>query len=114
VWQAIGVFRAPGFGSVLALLVAIALVLAMLVARRGAQIVQDRIIRLEMLLRLQRVLPSERQAEIARLTLSQLIALRFASDAELPGLVQDALAQSLSNDAIKRKITAWQADWMRV
>lgn len=114
VWQGIAVFSAPGFGSVLALLVAIALVLAMLVARRGTQIMQDRIIRLEMQVRLQRVLPSERHAEVARLTLAQLVALRFASDAELPSLVQDALAQSLSNDAIKRKITDWQADWLRV
>ena len=114
VWQAIGVFQVPGFGSVMALLVALALVVAMLVARRSAQIIQDRIIRLEMRLRLQRVLPAERHAEAARLTLAQLVALRFASDAELPGLVQDALAQSLSNDAIKRKITDWQADWLRV
>ena len=114
VWQAIGVFQVPGFGSVMALLVALALVVAMLVARRSAQIIQDRIIRLEMRLRLQRVLPAERHADAARLTLAQLVALRFASDAELPGLVQDALAQSLSNDAIKRKITDWQADWLRV
>jgi Family of unknown function (DUF6526) len=114
VWQGIALFSAPGFGSVLGLLVALALVLAMLVARRGAQIIQDRIIRLEMQVRLQRVLPVERQADVARLTLSQMVALRFASDAELPGLVQEALAQSLSNDAIKRKINNWQADWLRV
>ena len=114
VWQAIGVFQVPAFGSVMALLVAFALVLALLVARHAAQIIQDRIIRLEMRLRLLRVLPAERHAEVARLTLAQLVALRFASDAELPSLVQDALAQSLSNDAIKRKITDWQADWLRV
>lgn len=114
VWQAIGVFQAPGFGSVLAVLVALALVAVLFGARRNAQIVQDRLIRLEMRLRLERVLPADRHGDIARLLLPQLIGLRFASDGELPALVQEALVQSLTNDAIKRKITAWQADWLRV
>jgi glycine cleavage system aminomethyltransferase T len=48
VWQAIGVFRSPGFSSVLALLVAMALIVVAYASRRNAQIVQDRLIRLEM------------------------------------------------------------------
>lgn len=114
VWQVIGAFAAPGFGSILAVLVALALVGVILAARRSAQIVQDRVIRLEMRVRLERVLPPERHADIARLTLPQLVALRFASDAELPALVQETLTQALSNAAIKQKITTWQADWLRV
>ena len=114
VWQAIGVFQFPGFGSVLALLVAMALIVVAYASRRNAQIVQDRLIRLEMRLRLERVLPPERHGDIARLTLPQLVGLRFASDAELPALVQETLAQALTNDAIKKKIGAWQADWLRV
>ncbi len=114
VWQVIGAISAPSFGSILAVLVALALIGVILAARRCAQIVQDRVIRLEMRLRLERVLPAERHSDIARLTLSQLVALRFASDAELPALVQETLAQALSNAAIKVKITAWQADWLRV
>ena len=114
VWQVIQAFQAPAFGSVLAVLVAMALVAVMLTSRRSPQIVQDRVIRLEMRLRLERVLPRERHSDIERLSLEQLVGLRFASDAELPALVQDALTQSLSNSDIKRKITAWQADWLRV
>jgi hypothetical protein len=114
VWQAIGVFQAPGFSSVLAILVAMALIVVAYASRRNAQIVQDRLIRLETRLRLERVLPAERHSDIARLTLPQLVGLRFASDAELPALVQETLAQALTNDAIKKKIGAWQADWLRV
>jgi hypothetical protein len=114
VWQAIGVFQSPGFSSVLAFLVAMALIVVAYASRRNAQIVQDRLIRLETRLRLERVLPPERHGDIARLTLPQLVGLRFASDAELPTLVQETLAQALTNDAIKRKIGSWQADWLRV
>lgn len=114
VWQAIGAFSAPGFGSVLAVLVALALIVVWFFSRRSAQVVQDRLIRLEMRLRLERVLSAERHADIAKLSVSQLVGLRFASDGELPALVQETLAQSLTNDAIKKKITAWQADWLRV
>ena len=114
VWQAIDVFKSPGFPSVLAFLVAMALIVVAYASRRNAQIVQDRLIRLEMRLRLERVLPPERHGDSARLTLPQLIGLRFASDAELPALVQEALAQGLTSDAIKAKIGVWQADWLRV
>lgn len=91
-----------------------ALIVVAYASRRNAQIVQDRLIRLEMRLRLERVLPPERHGDIARLTLPQLIGLRFASDAELPALVQETLAQGLTSDAIKAKIGVWQADWLRV
>ena len=114
VWQALGVFQSPSFGSVLGVAVALALLSVLFAARRQAQIVQDRLIRLEMRVRLERVLPADRQGDITRLSMSQLIGLRFASDGELPALVQETLAQSLTRDAIKRKITAWQADWLRV
>lgn len=84
-------------------------------ARRNAQIVQDRVIRLEMRVRLERVLGASRRLDIARLSSRQLIALRFASDAELPALVDETLAGKLAtSDDIKRRIRDWQADWMRV
>ena len=83
--------------------------------RRNAQIVQDRVIRVEMRVRLERVLGASRRLDIQRLTLKQLIALRFASDAELPALVDDVLANKISTpDEIKRRIRDWQADWLRV
>ena len=83
-------------------------------SRRNAQIMQDRIIRLEMQLRLARLLPAERHGEIARLTLPQLVGLRFAGDGELPALVAKTLAEDLGRDAIKRLVTDWQPDWLRV
>lgn len=77
--------------------------------------VQDRVIRLEMRLRLERVLPEDLAAKIPALKLSQLIGLRFASDAELPGLVQKVLDGNITNaDDIKKLVKDWQADYLRV
>lgn len=84
-------------------------------SRRKAQVMQDRIIRLEMQVRLRQVLPAEAHAGIDRLTLSQLVALRFASDAELPGLVQRTLSgEFASANAIKQAVKDWQGDDLRV
>ena len=71
---------------------------------------QDRIIRLEMRLRLARF---GKAIEFTRLTTPQLVALRFASDAELPGLADRALAENLGLDQIKRAINNWQPDFHR-
>jgi hypothetical protein len=50
----------------------------------------------------------------ARLSVRQIVALRFASDAELVSLAQRAADQSLSPDAIKREVKQWRADTYRV
>jgi hypothetical protein len=50
----------------------------------------------------------------ARITLSQLIALRFASDEEFPSLTQRALEERLTNQQIKQQIKHWRSDWHRV
>jgi 4-amino-4-deoxy-L-arabinose transferase-like glycosyltransferase len=84
-------------------------------SRRRAQIVQDRVIRVEMRVRLVRVLGASRRKDIDRLTSRQLVGLRFASDAELPALVDEVLAGRLTEqDAIKKRVKDWQADWLRV
>jgi hypothetical protein len=76
--------------------------------------VQNRVIRLEMRLRLRELLPPTMQSDVARLSLSQLIALRFASDAELPALIQEVLAgKAKSSNEIKMKIRDWQGDYLR-
>jgi hypothetical protein len=112
VWDAV---RAPACGAWLGALAAIALLAVWFRARRNAQIMQDRIIRLEMQVRLRLVLPAERHVEIVRLTLPQLVALRFAGDGELPELVRRALAGELATpDAIKRAVREWQPDHLRV
>lgn len=94
--------------------VAAALLGAAFLSRIQALTVQDRVIRLEMRLRLRGVLPPDLQSNIDALTHRQLVALRFASDAELPELVREVLAGKLSNGkAIKMRIKNWQADWLR-
>ena len=75
---------------------------------------QDRIIRLEERLRLATVLPEPLRGRIGELTERQLIALRFAPDAELPGLVEQALAEKLGSEDIKKRIRGWRPDTFRV
>jgi hypothetical protein len=71
---------------------------------------QDRIIRLEMRVRLARI---GQEAQYDRLSTQQLVALRFASDAELPTLVQRALGENLTGRQIKEAIRDWQPDYHR-
>lgn len=75
---------------------------------------QDRLIRLEERLRLQALLSAELRARVGDLTESQLIALRFASDNELPVLVAKVLAANMQSKDIKKVIVTWRADTFRV
>lgn len=108
-------YRHPAFWNLFAGFLGVALLVVWYASRRRAQIVQDRVIRLEMQLRLERLLGPARRGEIARLALDHLVALRFASDAELPALVGAVLEGELASpDDIKRRVKDWQADWLRV
>ena len=76
--------------------------------------VQDRVIRLEEQLRMTKVLSPAQHELIPQLTRRQLVALRFASDAELPGLVQRCVAEKLDGKQIKQSIKEWRGDYHRV
>jgi len=109
------IFQAPSIDTVWNTVVAAALLLLAVLARNMALTAQNRIIRLEMRHRLRDVLPSDLHNRIGELTPQQLIALRFASDAELPALVRDVLAGNLATQkAIKARVKNWQGDHLRV
>jgi hypothetical protein len=114
VWCIERVIHQHTFGAVVSLLVAIALLLLAFSARMFALTVQDRVIRLEMQLRLQQLLPQDLRTRIPEFTLGQLVSLRFASDAELPELARKVLDEKLSDrKAIKKLIRSWQPDYLR-
>lgn len=96
-------------------LLALTSIYALAVIRSYATKLQDRIIRTEMRLRLENILPSEQQQVIPNLTVNQLVALRFASDAELPDLVGKVVDEDIHDmRTIKQSIKDWQGDYFRV
>lgn len=112
----IGRWKASGFswGGLIGLLTALALVLLAVLARTFALKVQDRVIRVEERLRCERLLPAELKLRLEEVTPEQFVALRFASDGELPGLVSKVLNDKIDNrKAIKQMVKQWRADHMR-
>jgi len=108
-----GVF--PLFHAIFNLILAVALIVLAFLARLFALSVQDRVIRLEERLRMQQLLPESLKPRIIEFTINQLVALRFASDAELPELAGKVLRDNLnSRKAIKQMIRNWRADHQRV
>jgi uncharacterized membrane protein YciS (DUF1049 family) len=98
----------------LSVLVAAALFVGMVMSRVMAMKVQDRVIRIEERLRLERVLPSDLQPRINEFTIEQLVGLRFASNAELPELARKVLDEKLNDrKAIKELIKTWRPDFAR-
>lgn len=82
----------------------------LLISRAYTTKLQDRIIRLEMRVRGASVLTAEQQRLLAQLHVKQVVALRFASDAELPSLLERAAREKMSPADIKRAVTAWTPD----
>ena len=94
--------------------VAVALVLAFWYLRTFPLKVQDRVIRAEERERLARLLPPDQRGRVGEFSASQLIALRFASDEELPALAQKVLQDKITDrNAIKQMVRNWRADHLR-
>lgn len=106
--------RRENIHSFLLILLAIAMLTLVFKTRLYALKVQDRVIRLEERLRLTELLSEPLRARIPELTEGQLIGLRFASDAEVPKLVERALHEKLKRNEIKKAVENWRADNWRV
>ena len=104
-------FSIDGFVSVI---LAAALVATVFCARLFALAVQDRVIRLEERLRFASLLPAELSSRFDEYTISQIVALRFASDEELPALAHKVFDEKLKDrKQIKLMVRHWKADHLR-
>lgn len=113
VWSIIHLARHPGYDNIGLAILLFGVLLLAFKARLYALKVQTRVIRLEERLRLHELLSNPLRSRIPELTESQLVALRFASDAECPALVEQALVGDLSNADIKKAIRQWRPDYWR-
>ena len=112
------VYRLAHYGytgdGLINLLTSVAFVLLALNARMFALCVQDRVIRVEERQRLGNLLPDDLKSRIGEFTPKQLVGLRFASDAELPGLARKVLTDKVTDvKAIKQMVQHWRADYLR-
>ena len=115
IWQAVRLYQEPNWDREENLMVAAALIILSIAARLQALKAQDRIIRLEERLRYNRLLTGDVAEKAATLPTGQIIALRFASDEELPSLVQRTLDGEFKTDKeIKLAVKNWRGDHLRV
>jgi Family of unknown function (DUF6526) len=110
----VSLVRHPDWTHLWTVIFVAALALAVVKTRQNPIRVQDRLIRLEERLRLATLLPESLRPQIAKLSEDQLIGLRFASDEEVPALMQRALSENLSRTDIKKAIKNWRPDYWRV
>ena len=115
IWRVLGLFDGITIDASIDALVAVALIIVALFARLFALGAQDRVIRLEMRLRMRDLLPEDLQGRINDFTPTQMVGLRFASDGELPELARKVLDQNIAKATpIKEMVADWQADNFRV
>lgn len=114
IYSIVNVVKNPATETYMHLVVAIWAIVFVFKMRLYSMKVQDRVIRLEERLRMASLLSEPLKSKSMALTEGQYIALRFASDAELPGLVEKALAGNMKPKDIKQGIKTWRPDYWRV
>ncbi len=115
IWQAVRLYQEPSWDRAEFLLLSLAFIGISVAARLQALKAQDRVIRLEESLRFQRILPPELALQAEKLPTGNKIALRFASDEELTGLVTKAVNGEFTNSKeIKLAVKNWRSDYLRV
>ena len=107
-------FNRRNWFSIWLVIFSMAIVVVTLKARLYVTRLQDRVIRMEERQRLYGLLPESLRARIGELSEAQLVGLRFASDAEIPALVEETLTKKLSAAEIKKSIKTWRPDYFRV
>lgn len=106
--------RQPSAFNAWLVVLALGLVSGLIALRASALLVQNRLIALEMRLRLASSLAPDLRSRIPELHLHHLIGLRFAGDAELPVLVERCLRGELpTTDTVKREVRQWRPDYLR-
>jgi len=113
-WCLYRLAKYPSSETVVSLLLAVGFLLLFFYARIFALTVQDRVIRLEMQLRLRQLLPADLRNRVDELSHRQLIALRFAGDDELPELCRRVVSDRITDQkSIKKMIKNWKPDDLR-
>ena len=107
-------YRSPGLDTGMDLGLALAFLGLLLFSRLFALTAQDRVIRLEERLRLERLLPDDLRERMGELRRGHWVGLRFAADEEVPELVRAALDERLGCESIKKRIRKWRPDHLRV
>lgn len=111
VWRTV---RTPSLENAWWVVVAAAAIVLFFKVRGYALKVQDRVIRLEERLRLEKLLAEPLKSRLGELGEGQLVGLRFASDGEVADLVKEALDERLSGEEIKKRVKVWRPDTLRV
>lgn len=115
IWHSVRMYQEPSWDRAENILLAVGLIALALAARLQALKAQDRVIRLEESLRYRALLPADLADQASNLSLDKMLALRFASDAELAELVRRALANEFEKTKeIKQSVKNWRGDHLRV
>jgi hypothetical protein len=108
------VIQDPSRHNLWMLVMAAALLTLGFLSRVQTLTVQDRVIRLEERLRMRQLLPPDLHQHIDTMTHRQLVALRFASDAEVADIVREVAGGKLgTSKEIKMRVKSWRPDWLR-